>query len=211
MVQGCGQFCTNPGLVIGIASPAFSLFVANLIAEIGQRPPQTMLNAGTLGGYEARPGCAARPPGTETPGRPAAEGQARPAAVPGRCPLLLEGDRLLREEVFGPVTVVVEVADKAEADRALHGLRGPADRRPDRRAGGSGDPWRPAAAAGAEGRRVLFNSYPTGVEVYDAMVHGGPYPATSDARGTSGRQPGHRPFPAPSVLPELPGRPPPDA
>ena len=33
--------------------------------------------------------------------------------------------------------------------------------------------------------RVLFNGYPTGVEVCDAMVHGGPYPATSDARGTS--------------------------
>ncbi|MBG4174596.1 aldehyde dehydrogenase (NADP(+)), partial [Pseudomonas aeruginosa] len=33
--------------------------------------------------------------------------------------------------------------------------------------------------------RLLFNGYPTGVEVCDAMVHGGPYPATSDARGTS--------------------------
>ena len=33
--------------------------------------------------------------------------------------------------------------------------------------------------------RILINGYPTGVEVCDAMVHGGPYPATSDARGTS--------------------------
>ena len=52
VVLGCGQFCTNPGLVIGIASPDFSLFTANLIAEIGQRPAQTMLNAGTLKSYE---------------------------------------------------------------------------------------------------------------------------------------------------------------
>ena len=115
VVQGCGQFCTNPGLVIGIASPAFSLFVANLIAEIGQRPPQTMLNAGTLGSYERGLAALHAHPGVKhLAGQPQEGRQARPQLFQADVSLLLEGDELLQEEVFGPVTVVVEVADKAE-------------------------------------------------------------------------------------------------
>lgn len=186
VVQGCGQFCTNPGLVIGIASPAFSLFVANLIAEIGQRPPQTMLNAGTLGSYERGLAALHAHPGLKhLAGQPQEGRQARPQMFQADVSLLLNGDELLQEEVFGPVTVVVEVADKSQLIRALHGLRGqltatltaePADLE----AYGDLLPLLEQKVG-----RVLFNGYPTGVEVCDAMVHGGPYPATSDARGTS--------------------------
>ena len=87
--------------------------------------------------------------------------------------------------MFGPTTLVVEVADQAQLLLALQSLHGqltatmiaePADLQAfaevvpvlERKAG-----------------RLLLNGYPTGVEVCDAMVHGGPYPATSDARGTS--------------------------
>ncbi|MFP3334338.1 aldehyde dehydrogenase (NADP(+)), partial [Pseudomonas sp. SIMBA_064] len=51
VVLGCGQFCTNPGLVIGIAGEAFSAFVAALAAQLADQPAQTMLNAGTLSSY----------------------------------------------------------------------------------------------------------------------------------------------------------------
>src|SRR5476649_1641338 len=51
VVQGCGQFCTNPGLVIGIASPRFTAFTALLGALINEQLAQTMLNAGTLRSY----------------------------------------------------------------------------------------------------------------------------------------------------------------
>ncbi len=208
VVQGCGQFCTNPGLVIGIASPAFSLFVANLIAEIGQRPPQTMLNAGTLESYEHGLAALHAHPGLNT--WPASR---RKAARPARScsrpmyPCCWNGDELLQEEVFGPVTVVVEVADEAQLIRALHGLRGqltatltaePADLE----AHGDLLPLLEQKVG-----RVLFNGYPTGVEVCDAMVHGGPYPATSDARGTSVGSLAIDRFLRPGVLPELPGRP----
>lgn len=186
VVLGCGQFCTNPGLVIGIASPDFSLFTANLIAEIGQRPAQTMLNAGTLKSYEK--GLAAlhaHPRIRHLAGQQQEKRQARPHLFQADAGLLIEGDELLQEEVFGPLTVIVEVADKAELIRALHGLRGqltatltaePADLE----AHGDLLPLLEQKVG-----RVLFNGYPTGVEVCDAMVHGGPYPATSDARGTS--------------------------
>lgn len=186
VVLGCGQFCTNPGLVIGIAAPALSLFTANLIAELGQRPAQTMLNAGTLKSYEQGLARLHAHPGVRHLAGQAQEGrQARPQLFQADARLLLEGDELLQEEVFGPTTVLVEVADEAELRRALEGLHGQLTAtliaEPDdlvhfaplvllleRKAG-----------------RLLLNGYPTGVEVCDAMVHGGPYPATSDARGTS--------------------------
>ncbi|MBD9504570.1 aldehyde dehydrogenase (NADP(+)) [Pseudomonas sp. PDM17] len=186
VVMGCGQFCTNPGLVIGIASPAFSLFVANLIAEIGQRPAQTMLNAGTLKSYEK--GIARllpHPAIRHLAGQPQEGKQALPQLFQARAELLLAGEELLQEEVFGPTTIVVEVADEAELRRALDGLHGQLTATLIAEAE---DLSRFAALVPVLERkagRLLINGYPTGVEVCDAMVHGGPYPATSDARGTS--------------------------
>ncbi|MBF3217501.1 aldehyde dehydrogenase (NAD) domain protein, partial [Pseudomonas aeruginosa] len=52
VVLGCGQFCTNPGLVIGIRSAQFSAFLERFAARMDDQPAQTMLNAGTLASYE---------------------------------------------------------------------------------------------------------------------------------------------------------------
>ena len=81
--------------------------------------------------------------------------------------------------------MVVEVADRAELMRALQGLQGQLT------ATLIGEPDDLLASVDLlalleeKVGRLLLNGYPTGVEVCDAMVHGGPYPATSDARGTS--------------------------
>ncbi|MNY15229.1 Alpha-ketoglutaric semialdehyde dehydrogenase [compost metagenome] len=99
--------------------------------------------------------------------------------------LLLKGDELLQEEVFGPTTIVIEVEDRAQLTAALHGLRGQLTAT---LIGETGElleyRWLAELLQEKVGR-ILLNGYPTGVEVCDAMVHGGPYPATSDARGTS--------------------------
>ena len=183
---GCGQFCTNPGLVIGLRSTAFSAFLAHLAARLAAQPAQTMLNAGTLRSYEKGLAALHAHPGIRhLAGAPQQGLQAQPQLFQADVSLLLERDPLLQEEVFGPATVAVDVADKAELVRALHGLHGqltatliaePADLE------AHGDLL---ALLEQKAGRVLFNGYPTGVEVCDAMVHGGPYPATSDARGTS--------------------------
>jgi alpha-ketoglutaric semialdehyde dehydrogenase len=186
VVMGCGQFCTNPGMVIGIRSPEFSRFLERLTGFMSEQPAQTMLNAGTLKSYvkglehlQAHPGI------THLAGAAQDGNQARPQLFKADAQLLIDGDELLQEEVFGPTTIVVEVADKAELLRALHGLRGQltatliADE-----ADLSGYTDLTAVLEQKAGR-LLLNGYPTGVEVCDAMVHGGPYPATSDSRGTS--------------------------
>ncbi|WP_296236057.1 aldehyde dehydrogenase (NADP(+)) [uncultured Pseudomonas sp.] len=186
VVLGCGQFCTNPGLVIGIRSAEFSDFVAGLADAIGAQPAQTMLNAGTLRSYaNGVAQLSGHAKVSRLAGNDQAGNQAQPQLFKADVSMLLEGDHLLQEEVFGPTTIVVEVADSAELTRALQSMHGQLTatliaEREDLSAFRDLLPLLEVKAG-----RVLLNGYPTGVEVCDSMVHGGPYPATSDARGTS--------------------------
>ncbi len=186
VVLGGGQFCTNPGLVIGIRAPQFSAFIEHLSARMAEQPGQTMLNAGTLDSYKKGvQALRAHPHITHLAGREQQGNQARPQLFKANVSLLLNGDSLLQEEVFGPTTVLVEVADKAELHRALQSLHGQLTATLIAEAGDLETHRELLPMLEQKVGRVLFNGYPTGVEVCDAMVHGGPYPATSDARGTS--------------------------
>ncbi|QXG32571.1 aldehyde dehydrogenase (NADP(+)) [Pseudomonas viridiflava] len=186
VVMGAGQFCTNPGVVIGLRSPAFSSFLEQLTEQMGSQAPQTMLNAGGLRSYSKGVEHLLSHPGvTHLAGKPQEGKQAQAQLFKADVSLLLNGDQLLQEEVFGPTTLVIEVADDAQLKDALQALRGqltatligePADL--------SQYSWLQPLLEEKVGR-ILYNGYPTGVEVCEAMVHGGPYPATSDARGTS--------------------------
>ncbi|RMV66330.1 D-Glucuronolactone: protein+ oxidoreductase [Pseudomonas coronafaciens pv. atropurpurea] len=186
VVMGAGQFCTNPGVVIGLRSPAFTTFVEQLTEQMGSQAPQTMLNAGGLRSYSKGVEHLLSHAGvTHLAGKPQEGKQAQAQLFKADVSLLLNGDQLLQEEVFGPTTLIIEVADDAQLKDALQALRGqltatvigePADL--------SQYNWLQPILEEKVGR-ILFNGYPTGVEVCEAMVHGGPYPATSDARGTS--------------------------
>ena len=186
VVMGAGQFCTNPGVVIGLRSPAFSAFLEQLTEQMGGQAPQTMLNAGGLRSYNKGVEHLLSHSGvTHLAGKPQEGKQAQAQLFKADVSLLLNGDPLLQEEVFGPTTLVIEVADDAELKNALLALRGqltatligePSDL--------SAYSWLLPLLEDKVGR-ILVNGYPTGVEVCEAMVHGGPYPATSDARGTS--------------------------
>ncbi|EPJ2808459.1 aldehyde dehydrogenase (NADP(+)) [Pseudomonas putida] len=186
VVLGCGQFCTNPGLVVGIRSAQFERFVQTLLARMADQGPQTMLNAGTLRSYQNGVQHLLAHPGIQhLAGQPQSGNQAQPQLFKADVSLLLNGDPLLQEEVFGPTTVVIEVADAQQLTEALRHLQGQLT------ATLIAEPDDLVAFASLvpllerKAGRLLLNGYPTGVEVSDAMVHGGPYPATSDARGTS--------------------------
>lgn len=183
---GAGQFCTNPGLIIGLRSPQFSAFLQAFSAQMGQQASQTMLNSGTLASYcQGVEALHQHPRLRHLAGRPQQGAQAQAQLFQADVSLLLEGDERLQEEVFGPASIVIEVADWSELAAALQGLRGQLT------ATLIGEEpellehrWLTETLQDKVGR-LLLNGYPTGVEVCDAMVHGGPYPATSDARGTS--------------------------
>ena len=186
VVLGAGQFCTNPGLVIGIRSPEFSIFLENLTARMAEQPAQTLLNAAGLESYgKGLAALAAHPGITHLNGATQEGSQARPQLFKADVSLLLNGDERLQEEVFGPTTIVVEVTDRTELLAAIKGLHGQLTATLITEPGDLAGSEELFALLEQKVGRVLFNGYPTGVEVCDSMVHGGPYPATSDARGTS--------------------------
>lgn len=186
VMLGAGQFCTSPGLVLGIRSPGFSAFVQALSQFFNAQAPQTLLNAGGLVSYSKGIQRLAGVDGIRhLAGAPQQGNQASPQLFQANASLLIDGAEVLQEEVFGPTTLVVEVEDKAQLLQALHSLHGqltatliaePADLQAFAEV---------VPVLEHKAGRLLLNGYPTGVEVCDAMVHGGPYPATSDARGTS--------------------------
>ncbi|CAM2185160.1 Alpha-ketoglutaric semialdehyde dehydrogenase 2 [Paraburkholderia sacchari] len=182
---GCGQFCTNPGLMLGLAGEDFDAFAANAAREFSAAPAGVMLTPGILRAYEQGIGRLVEHPKVTTLARgAAAPGRAQAALLRVRASDLL-ADAALGEEVFGPCSMLVECADEAELRAVLRFIEGQltvtlhAD-------AADGDLVRALLPLiERKAGRLLANGFPTGVEVCDAMVHGGPFPATSDGRSTS--------------------------
>jgi len=186
VVMGCGQFCTNPGLVIGIKSPELDAFIGILAEHIDNEGAQTMLNAGILQSYENGLRALSTHDGIEKLScHTQAGGQAHPHLFKANISLLLQGDHILQEEVFGPTTIIVEAEDSSQLYNALQKLSGQLTATMIADEGDVAEFASLVPLLEQKAGRLLLNGYPTGVEVSDAMVHGGPYPATSDARGTS--------------------------
>ncbi|MDN8446844.1 aldehyde dehydrogenase (NADP(+)), partial [Acinetobacter baumannii] len=98
VVLGCGQFCTNPGLILGIKSAEFSQLISNLTEIMGAKPAQTMLNAGTLKSYTAGLEHLTEHQGIKhLAGNTQQGNQAQPQLFKADVELLLAGDQLLQE------------------------------------------------------------------------------------------------------------------
>ncbi|MFT4020318.1 MAG: aldehyde dehydrogenase (NADP(+)) [Acinetobacter sp.] len=186
--MGCGQFCTKPGLILGVKGAAFDRFVNALIENTQHAAPQVMLNKGTLKSYQQGIEVLKGESGFEiiaTGQAPTLISQAQPQLFQADQSVLLTGNPKLQHEVFGPTSVVIAFDDEQTLHKGLEQLAGQLT------ATIVGEDAELANAQALldlltrKAGRVLFNGFPTGVEVSDAMVHGGPFPATSDARGTS--------------------------
>jgi len=186
VVVGVGQLCTSPGLVLGVRSPELTRFIGQLREAMAAQTPQTMLNSAGLKTYGGGVERLSKVPGVVAV---AAGGSSDTQAVPhlfkAEASVLFAKDAPLEEEVFGPATVIVELESREQLidfARNMHGQltatlqAQPEDLRTHQDL---------IALLEHKAGRLLVNGFPTGVEVCDAMVHGGPYPATSDARGTS--------------------------
>jgi NADP-dependent aldehyde dehydrogenase len=191
VLGGVGQFCTKPGLVFAVAGAGLDSFLARLSNNLATAPVGIMLHAGIAAAYRA---------GVEM--RRGIPGVALAAAAPapgselrthGRATLFVVSDAtfreysILREELFGPSTTVIvsESVDRLiELARELDGQLTAAIHGTD----AEGDSATAKALTNVLRRkagRLIWNGYPTGVEVAESMVHGGPYPATTDERFTA--------------------------
>ena len=184
---GVGQFCTNPGLVLIDADETGEAFLHRLAALMDATPSGLMLTPAICDSY--RRGVEARQQvrGVRTVSRVAAGSQ---GCSGGAALFATDADTFLREpdlaqEVFGPTTLVVEcrgLAQMLEVAQALEGQLTASVH--------ASETELPSAAPLArlletKAGRLIYNGFPTGVEVCHSMVHGGPYPASSDARSTS--------------------------
>ena len=188
VLLGVGQFCTCPGLVFGLESEAFRAFVGKLEQMFANGAPGAMLNPAISKGYAERFKAAAAVAGVGTTISTRSGG---PESTEGR-PGLLTTDagtwlknKQLHEEIFGPATVAVACASDADLERCAAALEGSLTAT----VHGAEDELRERAELvrilAVKAGRIIFNGYPTGVEVGYAMQHGGPYPATTDAKFTS--------------------------
>ena len=182
---GCGQLCTRPGLVLGVRSPAFDAFVAELGTALAQAEPHPMLGAGIREGFRRGLAGLREVPGVEALVSMEAEGRIGGHLLKAERCLLFAQDRPLEDEVFGPSTVIVALDSEDDFLAFAERMRGQLTAT--LMADDSDLQHHAPLVELLEGKvgRLLFNGYPTGVEVSDAIVHGGPYPATTDMRGTS--------------------------
>ena len=187
ITNGAGQFCTKPGWVFLTEGAATDQFLEQLVRAMAEVPSTTMLTADMRNNFCNITGSFRKIPGVRTLLENA------PTGFAAMSPVLLETDSAtwrahgeLHEEAFGPGAVIVLCRDledlaktishaESNLTAALHA--------------GATDPVAEvrALAQKLEQRagRVIFNGYPTGVEVGHAMVHGGPYPATTAPASSS--------------------------
>ncbi len=187
---GSGQFCTKPGLVFAEQGDGLDEFLGGLRDATEAVQTQTMLYAGILLGYEKGVDRVEDTPGVDrfASGNSATANDAHTSAqatVFVTDTEIFESNPHLREEVFGPATIVVKCKNAAEMESLARNLQGNLTgtihgTRTDLEAAVS-----LARTIESSVGRVVINGFPTGVEVCGAMNHGGPFPATTAPGSTS--------------------------
>jgi 2,5-dioxopentanoate dehydrogenase len=185
LTQGAGQFCTNPGLVIAIDGPEIDAFERAAAAGLAGVAAQTMLTDGIAQAYRDGQARISAAPGvtalveTESTAR-----QANPNlySVPSDA---FRQTHALGEEVFGPLGLVVRARDEADLLALAAGVEGQLTCTLHLDAADHPLAQRLLPVLERKAGRILANGFPTGVEVADAMVHGGPYPASTNFGATS--------------------------
>lgn len=187
LTMGAGQFCTNPGLIFALDGPDLDRFEAAAVTTLTAAQPHVMLTPGIFGAYEQgveqltdRPGVKLLARGCVGDGVNQAVG-----ALFSTDADTFQRDAVLSHEVFGSSSLIVRFSDLAQLAKALEGLEGQLTATLQMDAADAEAARSLLPILERKAGRILANGWPTGVEVSNAMVHGGPFPATSDPRATS--------------------------
>ncbi len=182
---GVGQFCTNPGVVVGIVSAELEEFVTAVTAALLEVEPAAMLTPGIAAGFRA--GCRRLADhldvktvfaGTDEGDSPA------PRLFTTRAETFLS-DPALGAEVFGPTALVVVCDSFEQMKRVARNLEGQLTVTLQGSGTADGHMAELLPLVTRKAGRIVHNGYPTGVEVSPAMQHGGPFPSSSNPRTTS--------------------------
>ena len=185
LTMGAGQFCTNPGLVFVPAGQDSETFITEAAKALGDIASQTMLTDGIAQAFRDGRARVSGAPGVTT----VLEGKAADRAASGFLYRVsaetFKSNPNLAHEVFGPLGIVVEAGSADDYPAIAKGMEGQLTATVHM----NNKDTKPAAdllpVLERKAGRVLFNGFPTGVEVADSMVHGGPYPASTNFGATS--------------------------
>ena len=181
---GTGQFCTNPGLLLGIKSAELTAFIQNLGKEILQIQPSVMLHPTIIGAYEANKDNTIAQNNIEVVAQYNDEVQPNFAqqvitTVEGQTFL---DNSSLHQEVFGPFSMVVQCKDTRQLEEIISQLEGQLTGTIIAENDEIVSHSKIIEALQNRVGRIIYNGVPTGVEVSPSMVHGGPYPSSTDSR-----------------------------
>ncbi|MBD0776201.1 aldehyde dehydrogenase (NADP(+)) [Maribacter sp. ANRC-HE7] len=184
---GTGQFCTNPGLLLGIKSEALTDFINKLSEEIIKIEPTCMLHPNIIGAYEHKKDKALSQKGLQVMADKAPSVQANYArqtvtTVEGKTFLQ---NTTLHQEVFGPYSIVVQCEDVDQLEKIIRNLEGQLTGTIIAEESELAGHQKIVDALQNRVGRLIYNGVPTGVEVCPSMQHGGPYPASTDSRFTA--------------------------
>ncbi|WP_179472946.1 aldehyde dehydrogenase (NADP(+)) [Mycolicibacterium vinylchloridicum] len=185
LTTGSGQLCTNPGLVIAVDGNGLDAFLAAARDALADSAAAPMLTPGIARSYAD--GVAALTREAELVG----SGQGSDSQTNCQAALFatdarsLLASETLQAEVFGAASLVIRCRDAAEMRAVAENIEGQLTATVHAEPSDYDDARDLIPLLELKAGRILFNGWPTGVEVGHAMVHGGPYPATSDSRSTS--------------------------
>ncbi|OBF28934.1 2,5-dioxovalerate dehydrogenase [Mycobacterium sp. ACS1612] len=185
LTMGSGQFCTNPGLVIAVNGPGLDTFLGAARDAVAQAPATPMLTPGIASNYAA--GVDALSGAADLVVRGGADDNqttCRAALFATDAKSFLSTEAL-QAEVFGSSSLIVRCADAAEMRTVAENIEGQLTATVHADESDYDEARQLVPLLELKAGRILFDGWPTGVEVGHAMVHGGPYPATSDSRTTS--------------------------
>ncbi|WP_409432599.1 aldehyde dehydrogenase (NADP(+)) [Litorimonas sp. RW-G-Af-16] len=187
LMMGAGQFCTNPGLLVGIAGDDLDVFISAAAKTLSEQSPSTMLTSGIAQAYSSACDILSGMSAASVVGRSKpSSGKNDPQAVLFKCSAAdFIATPQLSTEMFGSASVIIACKDISEMHAVTRALEGQLTATLH-----ISDADIDAAKAllpllENKVGRILVGGWPTGVEVTHAMVHGGPFPATSDGRSTS--------------------------
>jgi alpha-ketoglutaric semialdehyde dehydrogenase len=188
VTMGVGQFCTNPGLVFTLRDPSLEAFSDKIAELITKTSAGTMLHQGICKQFQAALQAAEKVSGVRVIAKSnhdCSDQTKAPAAVLSTDADTFRQNAILRDEIFGPSTVVVTCDSESELEQIAREMGGQLTATIHGTAEDLSRHSRLVTLLQQNVGRLLFNGFPTGVEVCPSMHHGGPYPATTDSRSTS--------------------------
>ena len=184
---GVGQFCTNPGLIIGLEGKELDNFSVAVGKEIAHIAPGTMLHPGIFKNYRKKKDEALKQPGVDMVAHSDVKpgvNQGSPTIATATAQTFL-ANPVLHQEVFGPYSLIIRCKDMKEMLQVANKLEGQLTATLMATENDIRIHDKVVDAVQNICGRFILNNVPTGVEVCLSMQHGGPYPSTTDARFTS--------------------------